>query len=328
MIYLFHGPDDFTRSEKIAKLKASMGDPTTADLNITMIEGRKIKLNEIQYHASAVPFLASKRLILVRNYLSQLGRKAKEVQPVIDMLDKIAPVNDLVFVEAETLDKRHPILKVKSVKVVSFNAPSKKGLPSWISKRVQKEGGSIKPDAADMLARLAGSNLHLLNNEIEKLLLYVNGQRPIGRKDVELLVPYIEEAENFGFSNALGQRNARMAYDQLHKMLEEGRHPMAILAAIATQIRGLLEVKDMHERGMNARAIAQAKGWRSDFAAKARLRDARNFSIVRLEQTLEALLETDLAIKTGRIDAYLALDILIGQLCGPTQQKPPSSSWM
>jgi len=35
----------------------------------------------------------------------------------------------------------------------------------------------------------------------------------------------------------------------------------------------------------------------------------------RLEGTLEALLETDLAIKTGRMDAFLAIDMLIGQLC-------------
>ena len=98
-------------------------------------------------------------------------------------------------------------------------------------------------------------------------------------------------------------------------MLDEGKHPMAILGSIATQIRGLLEVKDMAERGMSPQEIAQKKGWKSDYAAKMRLRDAAKFSVVRLEEILDLLLEIDLNIKTGRVDSQLALDSLIARLC-------------
>jgi DNA polymerase III delta subunit len=78
----------------------------------------------------------------------------------------------------------------------------------------------------------------------------------------------------------------------------------------------LLEVKDMAERGMSPLEIARVKGWRSDYPAKMRLREASNFSLARLEQVLELLLETDLQIKTGRIDSLLALDSLVARLCG------------
>jgi DNA polymerase-3 subunit delta len=168
-----------------------------------------------------------------------------------------------------------------------------------------------------MLGRLVGPNLRILNNEIEKLTLYVNGQRPIQVADVELLVPYREEAEKFGLSNAIGQRNARRAYDQLRKELDEGQNPMAILHSIAAQVRALIEVKDMAERGLSPAEIAAAKGWRSDYAAKMRLREAANFSMRRLEEILEILLETDVEIKSGRLEAALALDILIARLCAP-----------
>jgi DNA polymerase-3 subunit delta len=245
-----------------------------------------------------------------------LGGKAKDVQPLIDCLGRLHPTNDVVFIEQETVDKRHPMLKIESIQVIEFSAPNKKNLTGWISNRVKKEKASIVPEAAELLGRLVGPDLRTLTNEIEKLIMYVAGKREIKQSDVELLVPYTEDAEDFGLSNAIGQRNARHAYDQLRKMLDEGRHPMAILAGIATQIRGLIEVKDMAGRGMNASDIAQAKGCRSDYAAKARLRDAKNFSMTRLEQTLEALLDTDLAIKTGRMDAFLSLDMLIGMLCG------------
>lgn len=317
MLYILHGPDGFTQSQKIAELKASLGDATMADLNLTVLEGRNLKLAEIQHHANAIPFLADKRVVIVKGFLTQLGRKKSVVEPVIDYVAQLSPTTDLVFVESESLDKRHPMLKLKSAEILHFDLPTGKTLINWIRQRVKQEGATIQPDAADYLARLVGPNLLALTNEIEKLALYVVGHsRPITPDDVTLLVPYKEEAEDFGLSNAIGQRNSRQAYDQLRKQLDDGRHPMVILASIATQVRNLIEVKDMAERGMTATAIAQAKGWRSDYAAKARLRDARNFSMARLERTLEALLETDLAIKTGRTEALLALEMLVGRLCG------------
>jgi hypothetical protein len=30
MLYVFHGPDDFSRAEKIAAMRTALGDPATA----------------------------------------------------------------------------------------------------------------------------------------------------------------------------------------------------------------------------------------------------------------------------------------------------------
>ncbi|MFN8456107.1 MAG: hypothetical protein U0401_15810 [Anaerolineae bacterium] len=40
----------------------------------------------------------------------------------------------------------------------------------------------------------------------------------------------------------------------------------------------------MVERGMSPAEIAQVKGWRSDYAATARLKEANNFSLARLSK--------------------------------------------
>lgn len=318
MLYIFHGPDDFTRNERLAELKATMGDPSVADLNMTLLDGQGLTLNEIRHHADAMPFLAAKRLVIVNGYLGYAGDKAEELQRLIDYLDHLSPTTDLVLVETESLDKRHPVLNAATASganIVHFAGLDKNNLQAWIIKRAKTCEATIEPGAAERLGRLIGPNLRLLNNEIEKLALYVNRQRPISKADVDLLVPYIEEAERFGMSNAIGQRDAWRAYDQLRKELDEGKNPMAILGSIAAQIRALLEVKDLAEQGMSPAEIARVKGWRSDYAAKMRLREAANFSMPRLEQILEMLLEFDLAIKTGRMDSLLALDTLIARLC-------------
>jgi DNA polymerase-3 subunit delta len=317
MLYFFYGPDDFTRTEKIAELRAAVGDPTLADLNVTQLDGRELKLGEIRNYTDAMPFMADRRLVVVNGYLSQ-QKGQEELKQLVAYLQHLPPTTDLVFVESETFPKNHPLLKTASeigATVMQFAEPDKNSLRSWIMKRVQEYKAAIEPEAADLLGRLVGSDLRTLNNEIEKLTLYVDSQRAIQRVDVELLTPYTEESEDFGLASAIGQRNARKAYDQLRKLLDEGKHPMSILGSIAAQVRGLLEVKDMAERGLSPAEIAKVKGWRSDYAAKMRMKEAANFSIDRLEDILEMLLEIDLDIKTGRVDSLLALDTLVARLC-------------
>ena len=293
-----------------------MGDPTTADMNTTVLDGAGLQLSNIRANTDAMPFMAATRLVIVHNYLAYLGGKGEALEKLVAYISDLPPTTNLVLVEREALERRHPILKVAGEKgAVHFAGLDKNNLQPWIIKRAKEVGATIEPSAAHLLGRLVGPELRTLNNELEKLALYVNQERAIQVADIELLVPYTEEAERFGFSNAIGQRNARKAYDQLRKELDEGKNPMAILAGIAAQIRSLIEVKDMAERKMTPAEIARIKGWRSDYAAKMRLKEAAKFSMSRLEEIMALLLEFDLAIKTGRMDNLLALDTLIARLC-------------
>jgi DNA polymerase III delta subunit len=66
---------------------------------------------------------------------------------------------------------------------------------------------------------------------------------------------------------------------------------------------------------MSPPEISAKKNWRTDYALKVRLKEGQNFSMARLEEILEMLLEIDRDIKSGRIENELALDTLIARLC-------------
>ncbi len=325
MFYIFHGPDDFSAKEKLTQLKTTLGDPATLELNTTELDGKIVTLSEIINSANALPFLSPKRLVIVTNYLTRLGGSGRSkgntdaLQKLAAALSNLPPSTELVFWETAELKKSHPILKLGLTQkncVSYFGAPNKQALPHWIDNRVKQKGGRSEPQATMALANVVGNDLRALDNEIEKLTLYVGPARPITLKDVELLCPYTADSETFAMANAIGRRNVRAALDQLHKRLEEGQNPLSILAGISAQFRGLLEVKSMASAGMTPTEIAREKGWRSDYAAKMRLQEARNFSTERLVQIFNILLDTDLAIKTGRTEEILALDTLISRLCG------------
>ncbi|HTP08435.1 MAG TPA: DNA polymerase III subunit delta, partial [Anaerolineae bacterium] len=79
MFFILHGDNEFEISERVADFKQKIGDESMRDLNITVLDGRKTTLSEVQHAADAIPFLADKRLVIVDGLLTRLAsRKAKD----------------------------------------------------------------------------------------------------------------------------------------------------------------------------------------------------------------------------------------------------------
>ncbi len=310
MFYLFHGDDEFTRSETLAELKRKMGDPAMAELNISVLDGRKATLGEIKHACDAAPFFAQRRLVIVEGLLA--GLKGEELEELLEYLRQLPQTTRLVLVEEESVPKDNPVRRLAEEQgfVKEFKKPRGGELSRWIEERVRKKGGKIERAAVEELAAFVGDDLRLLDREIDKLLAYVNWSRPIGVEDVRLLVSYVRAASVFKMVDALGQRDKRRAAKLLHRLLDEGEHPLALLGMIVRQFRIILQVKELSERGLSTGEIAAKLGL-PGFIVEKGLRQARNFSMERLEAIYGRLLEADVAIKTGRMDAALALDMLV-----------------
>jgi len=113
----------------------------------------------------------------------------------------------------------------------------------------------------------------------------------------------------------LGRRDGQRAARLLHQLLDEGEHPLALLGMIVRQFRILIQVKELSERGLSQQDMA-ARLKLHPFVVKKAVRQAMNFSTEQLETIYRRLLETDVAIKTGQMDAVLALDMLVVGLSG------------
>jgi DNA polymerase-3 subunit delta len=324
MFYVFHGPDELSRTEYVAKLRDQMGDPSLAELNTTILDGESLTLGGLQEVCDALPFMSDRRLVIVHNYLTQLGSGGKrEGGPVNDLVDYLPTMSEsvrLIFVEADELPKGHPILKLAEKHelghVQNFGGPKRGELTGWVAKRVEAKGATIERPAADALAVAVGDDLRLLDSEIEKLVIYVGGERSITADDVELLVPYAGAANVFAMVDAIGRRDGRTALRSLHKLLDENAAPLYLLSMIVRQFRILIQVKELSAQGLAASTIAKRAGLHPFVAEKAG-RQAMNFSMGQLEVIYARLLETDLAIKTGQVEDVLALDTLVAALCGP-----------
>lgn len=331
MIVLIHGEEELLRAEALQELKAALGPPEMADLNTTRFDGRKVTLSELQQACDTVPFLTPRRLVIVDSLLSRLagsGEKARAaaqeeyLQGLSAYLDRVPESTDLAFVEEKSVGRGHPLLRQlqslqrkKRARLVLCQRKQRDDLIGWIEARAQAKGGEITRDTTHELIRTVGDNLWLLDQELEKLVAYTAGKRAIRPEDVRLLVPEARQANIFHMVDALGRKDGKRAIALLHDLLDDGAAPLYLLAMIVRQYRLLLQVKDLVGRGSRRQGIARELKL-PDFVVDKMLRQARRYSLPQLEAIYERLLETDLAIKTGRMEPIMALDVLVAELSG------------
>ncbi len=161
-----------------------------------------------------------------------------------------------------------------------------------------------------MLANFIGSQLRLLANELDKLATYVGDSKTITADDVRKLSAQVQEARIFDLTDALAQRNRKQALDILHELLVDGEPPLRLISTITSQVRSLLLVKELVQKGMRATQIASTIGV-APFVAEKALRQVGKFSVSQLEDAYRQLLATDAALKRSRMTPEMALDLLV-----------------
>jgi DNA polymerase-3 subunit delta len=149
-----------------------------------------------------------------------------------------------------------------------------------------------------------------LANEIDKLATYVGPGGTITANDVRQLSAHVQEARIFDLTDALAQRNCKQALNILHDLLSDGEPPLKLISTITFQVRSLLLVKELAQRGTRAAQIASTLGI-APFIVEKALRQVGNFSMAQLEGTYRQLLATDAALKRSRLTPEMALDLLV-----------------
>ncbi|WP_420643772.1 DNA polymerase III subunit delta [Candidatus Leptofilum sp.] len=314
MFYIFHGDDSHAQQETVTKLISKMGDPAMLDLNTTKLEGH-VSFSQLQQAASAIPFLAKVRLVIVRDLLSSQLDKSYQKQ-LLAYLPTLPETTRLLFLESKALKANNALVKLaeseKSGYVKQFSKPEGAALERWIKQKVMAEDGRISNQATHMLTVNIGSQMEILSREIEKLLLYCNGEE-IQSEQVKLLSPYAAEASIFDLVDALGNRNSRKASQLLQEKFREGADPFYLFSMFIRQFRLLIQVKELADEGKRPPAIGQELRMHS-FVVSKLYQQSQGFSLSQLEQIYRHLLTIDVDVKTGKNDMTTALNLLVASL--------------
>lgn len=315
--YLFHGDDSMAIDAAVEKIRASMGDDASADMNISTYEGDSISVAKALNDVRSFPFLADKRLVLIRGFISHLLKTSAgkdELEKLVEAIPDLPAHARLVLIEREKLRSNLKVIKAAEKHGYCREYTVPKDATSWILKRTKEEYQTeIDLQAAQALASVIGTDLRAADNELVKLVSYAGDERPISEADVALLTPYVAEANVFDLVDALASGNGKQAITLMNQVLEQdpGDPGFRLFSMIARQFRLLLLVRSHLDRGgsSNKNEVAKVLGIHPYPAGKLAVQ-SRRFDQAQLERIYRRVQQYDVEMKTGKIKPRLALELL------------------
>lgn len=331
MIHLFYGKDSYRVRGALSELREQLrAADDMLDSNTTVLDGRDVTPQELLGHATAVPFLASNRLVIVEGLLKALGelkggrrKKVKDDDALAPWRDAIATLSDkasvpetttLVFVEGDLAKSNAAFSMIAPIaKSVEFGELTKEELPSWIDAEAKRRGVKLAPRAVAALAQMVGPDLWMLSNELEKLAAYADGAL-VEQETVEELVSAAREARIWDLTDAVVAGDSKKALGTLSKLLGEGQPAPMLAFMIVRQYRQIALVKDLRERRVRQDEVARASGV-PGFRVNAVGALANRYSWPVLREAYARLLDADLSVKRGLQDDESSLQLLVHELC-------------
>jgi DNA polymerase-3 subunit delta len=326
-----YGADDFSIHEALDEIKRGLGEPSVLSASTSRLEGAKLRPDELESAVRSMPFFGEKRLVVIDGLLCRFeprekhsaakkgAKLLKEGAPDLhktfaNLLNSAPESSEIVLLDGDC-GKSNVLLKeiLTTADIRTFAPLKSTQLENWAKKRVALAGGNISKEALEILMRLVGSDLWVMNGEIEKLAVYTAG-RVIEAEDVKKLVGLSREASIFTLVDAIVDGRLNLANQSMYELLENGAAPSYILAMLARQLRLLMRAKDLKGEGLSENAIQGVLGL-ADFPFRKTLEQMSRYSMSRLKDFYHRLLDIDLAIKTGKYDDELALTILVSELC-------------
>ncbi|WMC92012.1 DNA polymerase III subunit delta [Kineothrix sp. MB12-C1] len=305
-IYLLYGEESYLRKQYRDRLKnALMSEEDT--MNYNYFEGKDISAGSVIDLAETMPFFADRRVIIIEN--SGLFKHGGE--QIAEYLNEPAQTAYIVFVEAE-VDKRSKLFKTVSSKgtAVEFPAQTEATLQKWILGMIKKEDKKISEPALRYFMEKTGTDMENIRKELEKLMCYCMEKEAVTEQDIEDICTHRVSNHIFDMVNAIADKKQREALNLYYDLLALKEPPMRILFLIARQYNMLLQVKEMKGKGYDNKKIGGKAGLLPFIAGKYVTQSAK-FRLSDLRSALEACVEAEEAVKTGKINDMMSVELLI-----------------
>ena len=284
-LYMLVGDDDAEKSAVAGEL-ADMVDEGLRAFNVDRLYGGDTKVDDVIQAAATLPMMAPKRLVIVLEGEKILipKRDSKAAEEELDRLEafiKDPPPHAAVIFVCGSYDARRRLVKLlmKQANVVDCGTiVDEADAERWVKTRAAKMNAPLDAGAVRALVHRAGVDIVRLRAGLERVALYALGQAVITADDVKAAVQAAPDGPaEWGIANAIQRNDVREALRELHAALEAGDVPVKVLG----QLRVAAEK-------VPARRLADA---------------------------INALMRTDLAMKSSGGDPRILLERLVVELC-------------
>lgn len=312
-LYLLYGQEVYIKENYIKKMTDSIDDCGFPDFNRIVIDGKSMTLSEVDDAIESFPMMSEKKLIIIKD--SGIFQKATEEQKEywVKRLENLPDYVILIFDE-EGADKRGILYKraAKTGLAAEFNYMSVSDLVTWVSREVMNANLKISKDVAEYFVSVCDEGMSNLKNELDKLLNYCDEQ--ITKTDVDKIVSKAVGIRVFELTDCIMAKDADGALKILFELKTVKESAFKLLYLLSSSFDKMLKCSLLLSGGDNYNDIA-AKIGTAPFIAKKYANSARGFGENYLVDRIIEVADIDLAIKSGEIDEWSALEKYVINAC-------------
>jgi DNA polymerase-3 subunit delta len=303
--YLLAGSEVLLRDEAFAAIRRAALGEDGGDFDFDRLAGEKTTPGQLQDSVRALPMLAKRRFVVLREPEARKGGKGEALAEALAgvVADVSASDTCTLVVIAEQIDRRSRWVKAfaEPAAFVACDPPKNaKEALGFLREEARAQGVALEPAAAELLAESVGPNLLALRQELTKAVLFAGEGAKVTRAHVQETICAVAEEPIWDLTDAIGDGRTADALGVLSRMLSAGAPPPVLLGALASHFRKL------------ARARSGQPPAGHPFMVQKLERQARRYTPGRLVSCLRAIHEVDEVLKgSGSLPADLALERLV-----------------
>ena len=303
MVYLLYGINEFAIQKEIEKITKDFDK-----MNISKYDLAEDDIKDVINDAETFSMFADKKVVIAENATIFTSSGSGDLETLENYLAHINTSTILIFtINEEKVDERKKITKKikKDYKLISFNQNE---TPNSLVKSLLN-GYNITSSNINLLIDRVGTNSLILENEVNKIKLYKD-DKTITKEDILNLTTKRPEIDIFKLIDDIVMKNKDEALEIYNEMLKVNEEPLKIVILLASQFRLMYQAKELAKKGYSEKNISELLKVHP-YRVKLALQKGKKYKAETLLNYLNTLADIDIAIKTGKTDKNLALELFL-----------------
>lgn len=312
-LYLVFGDEQFLVDETVKLLKTKALPNGIDDFSFDQFYYPETSAGHVKDTVETLTMMSPCRVVV---YKIGKGLKESEWEELSPVFENPVPTTTLIVV-ADKVDKRKKYYRQinENGAVVELKRPFENQVASWIEYIAYRHDVKLASGVVALIHQFVGSNLGEINNEMLKLKQFIgNEQRAVSEDDVMRLVSRSRIDSVFDLANAIGRRDRAHALVCLANLLEHGQNEVGVLSLITRHVRILHSVREGIAAGLSGARLSTQAGV-PQFFLQEYVTQSRGWPPDRLTKTLQALHETDKALKSSPVSSHIWLENFVIRTC-------------
>lgn len=317
-VYLFVGPAAFLMGEAWNKLLAALLPKAGGPFNGERLQAKETDPADLIGRLAVIPMFGGRRVVMVDN----VEAWAKGALSAVEAFVHRIPASACLVMSASSRKSIEGLAKAVEAKgkVVTFRSPGEREAPRWLIARAGQLGKTLSPRAAYLLVEISGADYQTLASELDKICTFAGERDRIEAEDILVAAGRHRTFSAFDLLDHIKGGQADKALVSLQSLLASGELPLKILSTLAWQIRIVWQVKDGLRQGIAESQLAKRIG-AHPFVVKKAGEQAHRFPDAYLYRVMEAVAQTDIAIKSTGTSPELLLEDLVLNLTLPDMRQ-------